>query len=429
MNIDLNAADIASEDWRTATRGIQAAIDSVAAVHGGSVKLGGGNYLVGGIRLRTGVELNLDPNARLLAYHDHAAYPTKAWRRVIWADDAEDVALTGAGTIDCQSMFEQRSVPPIPAVLPYTTYVGGHYRNAGSPRPVFFHGCRNVRVSGVHLLNGGEWHCYLLHCDQALIEGITIRQTAHSTWTDGIDLESCRNVTIRGCDIQTGDDAICIKTGKRGRKQSSSNILVEDCKLVSETNGFKIGNEVSHDITNVTVRNCHIKAHPDREAAGPFGGIAIQSADGAEVSNIRVSDIDIEDARCPISIKLGRGGGYRSQGDRISALHDVVLERITARVTDAKEQEGIACTITGYQGHCAENITLKDIRIEVPGGQTPDPGPVPDPVDRYLETPVFGVLPAYGLYARYIRNLSLQDVQFTTKNPDTRPPIVLESVA
>lgn len=427
MNIDLKHFEMTG-DWQVTTARIQKAIDAVENAGGGRVRLDEGAYVVGAIQLRSGVELHLSEGAQLVGTTAAGAYPPEAWMRMVWADGATDIALTGPGTIDCQAKFEQKSVPPGPP-LPYTTYVGGHYRNINSPRPVFFHGCHDVRISDVRLLNGGEWHCYLLYCERVVVDGLTIRQTSHSTWTDGIDIESCRDVVIQNCDIQTGDDAICIKTGKRGRMQASHNILVRNCTLASETNGFKIGNEVSYAISNVTVENCRIKAHPDREAAGPFGGISIVSADGASVSNIHISDIEMEDVRAPIFIKLGRAGGYRGGERTQSSLRNITLERITARVTDAKAQEGICSSITGYEGHCVENIALRDIHIEVQGGQTADAGPVPDIVDKYIEAPVFGVLPAYGLYARYVRNLLLESVSFHAMAADGRKAVVMEGVA
>lgn len=415
-------------DWRTTTAEIQQALDQVADRGGGRVTIRPGRYDVATVRLPSGVELHLEEGALLVAAHEWEGYPEAAWRRVVWAEDAADVALTGEGAIDCRGEFRKAAEPEGPPFPVGTGMVGGYYRNLNSPRPVLFHGCRNVRIEGVQLLNSGEWHCYLLFCDHALIDGIRIRQTAHSVWTDGIDLESCRNVVVRNCDVETGDDAVCIKTGKRGRAQSSHNILVEDCRLVSETNCFKIGNEVSHDVSNVTVRRCRMEAHPDRQAPGPFGGISIHSADGAVVSNVHVSDVEILDARAPFFVKLGRGGGYNQDDPPDSELRNIVLERVTARVTDAKDQAGITSSITGYQGRCVENVTLRDVDIEVRGGETPDPGPVPDIVDRYLETPCFGVLPAFGLYARFVRNLQMDRVRLSSCSEDERPPSVFESV-
>ena len=426
-DVRVDFSGVPPRDWKAATTAIQGAVNRVGENGGGRVVVGPGTYTVAAIRLPSGVELHLDEKAMLIATHAFEGYPEPAWLRVVWADDATDVALTGAGAIDCQGKFRKAAEPEGPP-FPAGVMAGGCYRNLNSPRPVFFHGCRHVRVDGVRLLNSGEWHCYLLCCDHALIDGVTIRQTAHSVWTDGIDLESCRDVVVRNCDVETGDDAVCIKTGKRGRARSSHNILVEDCRLVSETNCFKIGNEVSLDVSNVTVRRCRMEAHPDREAPGPFGGISIHSADGATVSNIHVSDIEIFDARAPIFVKLGRGGGYNQDNPPDSAMRNIVLENITARVTDAKDQAGITSSITGYLGRCVENVTLRDIDLEVQGGQIPDPGPVPDIVDRYLETPCFGVLPAFGLYARFVRNLELERVCFQRRQADERPATVFEAV-
>jgi hypothetical protein len=42
---------------------------------------------------------------------------------------------------------------------------------------------------------------------------------------------------------------------------------------------------------------------------------------------------------------------------------------------------------------------------------------------------MFGPLPAFGLYCRHVKGLTLQNVQLTTLRPDPRPPIATEDAA
>ena len=48
-------------------------------------------------------------------------------------------------------------------------------------------------------------------------------------------------------------------------------------------------------------------------------------------------------------------------------------------------------------------------------------------VDQYPEVKTFGpTIPAYGLWARHVRNLTLRNVKFLLKKPDARPEIICE---
>jgi hypothetical protein len=51
---------------------------------------------------------------------------------------------------------------------------------------------------------------------------------------------------------------------------------------------------------------------------------------------------------------------------------------------------------------------------------------VPQVAGEYFE---IGTPPAYGLYARNVRNLSLNNVRFEVENPDLRPAAVLDHVS
>ena len=62
------------------------------------------------------------------------------------------------------------------------------------------------------------------------------------------------------------------------------------------------------------------------------------------------------------------------------------------------------------------------------GGWTEDPYNVPELADVYPEPSNYGILPAFGLYARHAENLILQDVEFTCCVPDERDMIVLDDV-
>ncbi len=90
-------------------------------------------------------------------------------------------------------------------------------------------------------------------------------------------MDSCSDVTIENCDINTGDDAISLKSG-RGLaalrlNRPTQNVLIKDCSLVSSIDaGLGLGTEMSGGIRDVRIENCIL--------SGRQNGIFIKSRDG-----------------------------------------------------------------------------------------------------------------------------------------------------
>ncbi len=57
-----------------------------------------------------------------------------------------------------------------------------------------------------------------------------------------------------------------------------------------------------------------------------------------------------------------------------------------------------------------------------------EPFLIPEVPDVYPEPSNFGILPAYGLFARHVKNLYMEKIDFTYLTEDTRYPIVLDDV-
>ena len=89
------------------TRGIQKAVDACAADGGGTVTVPAGEYLTGTIRLKSDVTLYLSPGARLVGSPDIRDYAGIGYihnelgevKPLVWAMDAENVAIEGEGEI------------------------------------------------------------------------------------------------------------------------------------------------------------------------------------------------------------------------------------------------------------------------------------------------------------------------------------------
>ena len=114
-------------DFRVAAEGgraeIQQAIDAAAAAGGGRVVVAPGVHPIGTLRLKSHVELHLEKGAVLLGstkrddYDDFprdvcSVSPESSYRALIQAWDADDIAITGKGTIDGQGPAFYDRKPP-----------------------------------------------------------------------------------------------------------------------------------------------------------------------------------------------------------------------------------------------------------------------------------------------------------------------------
>ena len=89
----------------------------------------------------------------------------------------------------------------------------------------------------------------------------------------------------------------------------------------------------------------------------------------------------------------------------------------------------LASSITGLPGHFVENVTLSNIDITMAGGGKKQRQAVPEVAGDYPHAPMFGPLPASGLYARHVRGLTLNNVRIRTEKQDERPAVVLDDVS
>jgi polygalacturonase len=158
-----------------------------------------GSYRVGSIELASSVTLRIEPDATLLAsadpldffpveqlpYATHADGETSDFRHALLVGEGlRGVTITGGGTIDMQ-----------------------RDRRFG-PKPIALRRCSGVEVSDVTIRHAPNYCVSLGACDDVLVERVTVRDA----FSDGIDPDSCRRVRIRDCDVESDDDALCLKT-------------------------------------------------------------------------------------------------------------------------------------------------------------------------------------------------------------------------
>lgn len=422
----------ARPDGRTMnTRAIQRAIDD-AAQAGGVVHVPAGKFLTGRVDLRSRVTLYLDEGCVLLGstnLKDYEGGDGSSQRHLIYAGNLEDVALAGPGTIDGQgaAFWEPSGKAPLPASQAWAD-VASHAlkpKSSGRPSPmILFANCRGVRVDGVRLENSAGWTLHMLNCDSVRITGIAVRNPVNGPNTDGIDMTGCQDAVVSGCSVETGDDALCLKSeGSSGAEpRLVKNITVTNCTLCTCCNGFKLGTSSEGGFENVVFSNSVIQNGPVPLGERVISGIALEVIDGGWIDGVQVSGIRMERTRTPIFIRLGNRKRVRDYPQH--GLRRVTIENIQA------SESVLASSITGIPGDAVEEIALTGLRIENLLRAQPDSfGPaVPEKETAYPEARMFGMLPASGLYVRHARNLRMKDIEFSTSSGESRSTLVFDDV-
>lgn len=304
------------------TAAIQQAIDAAAAAGGGTVRLPRGTYMTGALFLKSDVELRLDDGVMLRAVPDEAAYPLQPSRSagiempwpaaIINAIGQRQVKLTGRGVLDGNGAFW------------WAKYWGADgkggmradYGRRGlrwavdwdCPRPqaILFKDCEDVTVQDLTILRSPFWTLQLTYCTRVTVDGLTIRNNlgGHGPSSDGIDVDSSRDVLIQHCDIACNDDNICLKAGRDADGlrvgRPTENVIVRHCTTRAGHGMFTLGSETAGGIR-------HVRVH-DLRAIGTRTGIRFKSARprGGVVEDIRIQDIVMEGVAQPVW--MGTGG-------------------------------------------------------------------------------------------------------------------------
>lgn len=334
LTLPLSAKDInlkkygAKADGKTkVTAVLQKAIDEVSAAGGGKVILSGGKFMTGAIELKSGVELFIDADAVLLGSPDPDDYPDRAetrhfdgecvprWRNIalIYADEADNIAISGRGKIDCNGdvfVAEKKDSNwtwwQYDRIVPYEKSV---------PRACFFAGCTNVRVTDITMVNQPAGWSYWIHdCDYVWFDRCRIYADVRYPNNDGIHINSSRNVTVSNCIIECGDDAIVLRANNRSLKENKvcEYVTVTNCILRSWSSGVRIGWTNDGVIRNCTLSNlviwdsanavsCYLPDKKTVENTNDFG------RESTLVENITFSDIQMNEIYgCPIYVYVGR---------------------------------------------------------------------------------------------------------------------------
>lgn len=288
---------------------IQAAI--LACPKNGRVLIPAGNYLVTSLFLKSNLKLELEKGAVLEAITDREKFPIlpgliesydetdeynlgtwegnplKMFSGIVTGINVENVLIYGEGIINGNASKDNWWHNP--KVM----------RMAFRPRLLYLNHCKNVTVQGVTFKDSPSWTIHPYFSDDLSFYNLFVNNPADSPNTDGLDPESCKNVTIMGVHFSLGDDCIAVKSGKlymgEKHKTPSENLTIRQCLMENGHGAVTVGSEMAGGVKNLEVRECLFK-NTDR-------GLRIKTRRGrgrqAVIENITFEHIMMEDVMTP----------------------------------------------------------------------------------------------------------------------------------
>lgn len=415
---------------KSATEAIQAAIDYLADLGGGTVRLENGDYVSGTIEFRSHIRLEVAKGARLLGSTDLCDYPEHIAKRptvmdthmgmhqsLIFAENCQNISICGEGIIDGRgdraNFHGEETVCATP----------------GRPFLIRVMDCVNVHIDGIFLKDAACWMQNYLNCENLLIENIRVENQANYN-NDGIDIDGCRNVIVRNCYVSSGDDALCFKGASQ---KPSERILVENCEFYSSCNAVKFGTDSQGDFRNVLIRHCKAGGVTEKmrriKEVGADSGISLEMVDGGILENILIRDIELVRSRSPLFIRLDNRGRVKPGDSKpnIGTIRNIIMENITGG-----ENGPVGSYFLGIPEKKIENVFLNNIRLY----QKASPKPITQEKDfgemygRYPDAQMIktvGDAPAYGLWVRHIEGLTLTDYRVIPISEEKRPYIIAEN--
>jgi polygalacturonase len=341
------------------TAAFQKALDSCAVGGGGEVIVPAGNYLIGSVQLGYGTVLRLETNSVIIGSGDTNDYPMMdirwegRWqpgrRALIYAANVDHTGTIGPGRIEGNRAMAAPQNPRGAVVL----------------EPI---SCNDVHWEGFTVTQGGNWATHPTYCSDVIIKNVNIIGDR-----DGIDVDSCRNVRIESCNINTGDDCISLKSGRglNGARigKPAEDILISNCTLHGRRfAGVGIGSETSGGVRNVKIEHCKMDCRTF--------GIYIKTRIGRAgvIENISGDDLDILGGGF-LKINLISAGNLNTSDDPMEGDAGIPVGRNYSfsnirvqncpRLVDAKDispQKPLAgFSLVNVSGTCTNGLTFANI--------------------------------------------------------------------
>ena len=416
-------------DGRTInTAVLQRVIDGCAGRGGGTVVVPPGDFVTGTLFLRSNIHIVLESGAVLRGSPHLKDYEASGRRLgLIYAQDAENVTISGPGRIDgnCGAFMDFAHAKRIDSVTAGRTRQGTRFREVlagvgdGPAVPLerpyqmlIFSSCRNVALQNLLITDSPFWTVHCADCDGVLLSGVRIWCNLLVPNNDGADFTTCSNVIVSDCDIRTGDDCLVFTgycrhfdlPGFRNLRHPSENVTVTGCTLQSRSAAVRIGGFDQNPMRNYAFSNLTI--HDSNR------GIGIFARDEGSIENIVFSNVLI-DTRLHTGDWWGNGDPIQISAVRLTK--DVKLGRIAnVRFRDIVCRAESGILVYGTEENVIENVTFDGLVLHMQNGPLEsasggnfDLRPVLDPRLQLFSHDV------PGFYAEWVRGLRISDYELS----------------
>jgi polygalacturonase len=424
-NFNVKEFSVKGDGKSNETQALQRAIDECSNSGGGTVFFPTGTYRTGTLFLKSNVFLYLDPGAVILGStnindYSEEVHPCKYKnefnknRCLIYADNLENIGILGFGIIDMQG--DKSNFP--------------NYGDPQENRPMLlkFHKCRHIQLKSVQLCNPASWTTAWYYCSDIVVEGITIHSRVNSNG-DGLDFDGCTEIRVSNCTFNTSDDSICLQTSSPD--YPCKDVVITNCIFKSEWAGMRIGLLTMADIENVSVTNCVFRDIKD-------SGIKIQACEGGAIKNMMFSNFTMINVPRPAFVTLSRCRAVATVKEDPQFPGVISGINICNWIIDNSKAGIDSCfVLTGSPDAAIDSIRLNNIEF-ISGGTCSiedsqnyklvefDPNTVGEYWPEFFK--LGATVPAYGLYGRHIKNLVMNNTQFSAFQKDARVAVYLDDV-
>ncbi|MDZ7292266.1 MAG: glycoside hydrolase family 28 protein [candidate division KSB1 bacterium] len=371
------------------TEAFKKAITACHEAGGGRVVVPEGVYLTGAIHLRSNVNLHVTKNAVILFSKDTRKYLPVVYTRFegvecmnyspfIYAYEQENLALTGSGTIDGNAgpdvwwpwkgkkeygwkegepngdrdveKLNQMAENGVP--VKERVFGEGHYLRPNFIQP---YKCKNILIDSVTVKRSPMWGIHPVLCENVIVKNVTV--ISYGPNNDGCNPESSKNVLIKNCYFDTGDDCIAIKSGRNadGRRLNvpSENIIIQGCTMKDGHGGVVIGSEMSGSCRNIFAEDC-VMDSPNLERALR---IKTNSMRGGVVENIYMRNVtvgEVSDAVIWVNFNYQEGDA----GQHTPIVRNLYVTNVTSK------KSNYALFLAGYERSPVSNLYLENCRFD-----------------------------------------------------------------
>ena len=430
------------------TAALQAAIDACARDQGGTVLVPAGTFQIGTTELKSNVTLHIAAGATLLGsadgkqYHAVDAIPLHGdttlvdgnWA-LLYAVHAKNITIEGPGTINGQG-YQFHS--PVRGEAP-PSGIGGSKR----PYHILAYQCEGLTIRNLDLIDCAYHSIRVIESQRVHMNTLYIHNRVNGN-NDGFHFISVKFLTVSNCIVLSQDDA-CALFG------SCQNVTVTNSFFSTRWSVFRFG---GGDVRDIAVSNCIL-----RQVYGC--PIKFQGNPGSTYENLSFSNIVLDDVTGPIHVGVGPRPPRRTppgasppkvkddmmqahEGESttpavlrnisFSNIHGNVTTnpsqideaKVTSNANPGEKHSAIVFNCVG--GATMENVSVTDVHLTFGGGGTAEDAARRDLPEFAGEYFMLGPIPAYGVYARGVRGLTLQNIRLQTATADLRPAVIFDHV-